>query len=221
MLTAVRLHFAVPASDQPRFDSLFSDLVEATQPSGILETIAFERLIMAAWNVDRFRRLEAGLFAQSDNQDPYTDLNTMARAQLFTRLSQQFQNSYDRALKELARLQTNRALRDPDSTDLPPLADRSKLASFRGHDETAEIRTLQRGIAEFDLSARQMIMGKYRKVEQNQIPAKQTQSEPAPALQPAPAAQIARNAPCPCGSGDKYKRCCGRHAAPVLGNSAA
>ncbi|MBM3811211.1 MAG: hypothetical protein FJW20_06195 [Acidimicrobiia bacterium] len=26
-----------------------------------------------------------------------------------------------------------------------------------------------------------------------------------------------RNAPCPCGSGRKYKRCCGVHAAPVLG----
>jgi hypothetical protein len=28
--------------------------------------------------------------------------------------------------------------------------------------------------------------------------------------------QTPRNAPCPCGSGAKYKRCCGRNAAPVL-----
>src|SRR5437763_2580798 len=27
--------------------------------------------------------------------------------------------------------------------------------------------------------------------------------------EPSPSAQIARNAPCPCGSGAKYKRCCG------------
>lgn len=27
---------------------------------------------------------------------------------------------------------------------------------------------------------------------------------------------VARNAPCPCGSGNKYKRCCGSHAPPVL-----
>lgn len=27
---------------------------------------------------------------------------------------------------------------------------------------------------------------------------------------------IARNEPCPCGSGAKYKRCCGKGAAPVL-----
>ena len=39
---------------------------------------------------------------------------------------------------------------------------------------------------------------------------KRTQSEPT---------QIARNQPCPCGSGVKYKRCCGRNAPAVL-NSA-
>ena len=30
---------------------------------------------------------------------------------------------------------------------------------------------------------------------------------------------IARNAPCPCGSTEKYKRCCGRSAPPVLNGS--
>jgi uncharacterized protein YchJ len=40
--------------------------------------------------------------------------------------------------------------------------------------------------------------------------AKQTQS------QPAPAPQFGRNSPCPCGSGNKYKRCCGNGAPAVL-----
>jgi hypothetical protein len=30
-------------------------------------------------------------------------------------------------------------------------------------------------------------------------------------------APIPRNASCPCGSGEKYKRCCGHGAPPVLG----
>jgi len=34
------------------------------------------------------------------------------------------------------------------------------------------------------------------------------------------APQIARNAPCPCRSGEKYKRCCGKNAPPVLGRAA-
>ncbi|MBS1825935.1 MAG: SEC-C domain-containing protein [Acidobacteria bacterium] len=33
--------------------------------------------------------------------------------------------------------------------------------------------------------------------------------------------QIPRGAPCPCGSGLKYKRCCGHNAPPVLNNKAA
>ena len=41
--------------------------------------------------------------------------------------------------------------------------------------------------------------------------AKQTQ------LQPEKTASIPRSAPCPCKSGQKYKRCCGKNAAPVLG----
>ena len=40
--------------------------------------------------------------------------------------------------------------------------------------------------------------------------AKQTQSEPARAD------AIPRSAPCPCKSGQKYKRCCGKNAPPVL-----
>lgn len=33
-------------------------------------------------------------------------------------------------------------------------------------------------------------------------------------------ASIPRNAPCPCGSREKYKRCCGRSAPPVLTHAA-
>jgi uncharacterized protein YecA (UPF0149 family) len=40
--------------------------------------------------------------------------------------------------------------------------------------------------------------------------AKQTQS------QPVQTTQIPRSAPCPCKSGEKYKRCCGKNAPPVL-----
>jgi uncharacterized protein YecA (UPF0149 family) len=38
--------------------------------------------------------------------------------------------------------------------------------------------------------------------------AQQKQEQPPPASAP-----IARSAPCPCGSGNKYKRCCGKASA--------
>ena len=43
--------------------------------------------------------------------------------------------------------------------------------------------------------------------------------KPAPQAPPRPA-QIPRSAPCPCRSGEKYKRCCGKNAPPVLGRAA-
>ena len=33
-------------------------------------------------------------------------------------------------------------------------------------------------------------------------------------------AQVGRNSPCPCGSGNKYKRCCGVNAAPIYNHAA-
>lgn len=39
---------------------------------------------------------------------------------------------------------------------------------------------------------------------------------PTPAQQPQEPA-TPRNAPCPCGSGNKFKRCCGEHAPPMPG----
>jgi len=42
---------------------------------------------------------------------------------------------------------------------------------------------------------------------------------PTPAPVPTAASAIPRNAPCPCHSGLKYKRCCGTDAPPVLTNS--
>ncbi|HWE52658.1 MAG TPA: SEC-C metal-binding domain-containing protein [Bryobacteraceae bacterium] len=45
--------------------------------------------------------------------------------------------------------------------------------------------------------------------------AKQTQSESGKT------ASIPRSAPCPCKSGEKYKRCCGKNAPPVLSKVAA
>jgi hypothetical protein len=45
-------------------------------------------------------------------------------------------------------------------------------------------------------------------------------SSPSLGLNCNPPAPTPRNASCPCGSGDKYKRCCGKQAAPVLGRAA-
>jgi SEC-C motif len=49
----------------------------------------------------------------------------------------------------------------------------------------------------------------------DKTPVSNVQNEPAQQH-----AAIARNAPCPCESGEKYKRCCGKSAPPVLSKAA-
>ncbi len=53
--------------------------------------------------------------------------------------------------------------------------------------------------------------------------AAQPAAQPAPAPQavPRPDPQVARSAPCPCGSGEKFKRCCGRGAPGVINRARA
>ncbi len=59
---------------------------------------------------------------------------------------------------------------------------------------------------------RAMTMLKHVPVEQ--VPAPEVCPE-VPATPPPATPPIARNAPCPCKSGQKYKRCCGRLAPPL------
>jgi hypothetical protein len=58
----------------------------------------------------------------------------------------------------------------------------------------------------------------YRKNKPNSAP---PAAPAAPAPQNEPNPQVPRSAPCPCGSGQKYKRCCGKDAPPVLFQTAA
>ncbi|MBL8217580.1 MAG: SEC-C domain-containing protein [Bryobacterales bacterium] len=47
-----------------------------------------------------------------------------------------------------------------------------------------------------------------------------SENTPSDESEPYHSAQIPRNALCPCGSGNKYKRCCGKSAPPVLSQAA-
>jgi preprotein translocase subunit SecA len=48
-----------------------------------------------------------------------------------------------------------------------------------------------------------------RRREPGGAPSRSLRPEPAPARLAAPHAKVGRNEPCPCGSGKKYKKCCG------------
>ena len=105
-------------------------------------------------------------------------------------------------------------LTDEELDRLQTSIDRARAAAQRTfHRSLKELRRLQaeRVYATF--------VAKPAAEAATDIFAKQTQLQPAPP-QP-PTRVIPRSAPCPCKSGLKYKRCCGRNAPPMLTSKAA
>jgi uncharacterized protein YecA (UPF0149 family) len=101
------------------------------------------------------------------------------------------QRTFHRSLKELRRL---------SSEHLEPAALMIRQAMAADPLLTKDLEDRQRQFAAENAS---------------QNSAKQTQSQPEKTV------LIPRSAPCPCRSGEKYKRCCGKNAPPVLFGAAA
>ena len=120
----------VAEDEREEFDSLRAGLLAEVSPETTLETLLFEQLLQAAWNLRRIRRLEAQLY--DGVTDPLADgaletkINTLARHQA------RHERSFHRALRELKALRTQHVaaavLTEATGRELPPLADASKVA---------------------------------------------------------------------------------------------
>jgi uncharacterized protein YecA (UPF0149 family) len=120
-------------------------------------------------------------------------------------------------------------LSDEELDRLQTSIDRARAAAQRTfHRSLKELRRLQSGHMEpavlmleqakaMDALLKKDLDDRQRQLTQNpeHNSAKQSQTEPAKS------ASIPRSAPCPCKSGQKYKRCCGKNAPPVLTPRAA
>jgi hypothetical protein len=131
-------------------------------------------------------------------------------------------------LRRCANLETNppENLTDEELDRLQISIDRARSAAQRTfHRSLKELRRLQSGHLEPAVlmleQAKAMDAMLLKNLEERrsqaapQNSAKQTQSQPEKAV------LIPRGAPCPCKSGQKYKRCCGKNAPPMLTTRAA
>ena len=103
----------------------------------------------------------------------------------------------NRALKELRTLQTHRIAAEETGLDIPPSASVKEVIQITRANQAAQQTRTDNAIDNY-------IYGF------SDAPLK-LQNEP----------NTPRTAPCPCGSGRKYKRCCGVTAPPVLSARAA
>jgi hypothetical protein len=120
----------VREDERADFETLRDALVEELAPQGAVETVTFHELLHAAWNLHRFRRLEAESF--TGIADPLCDAGSEAFLGRLARYQVRAQRAYYRALQELRTLQTNRALRgikldEKVEPDIPAVADIDEL----------------------------------------------------------------------------------------------
>jgi hypothetical protein len=190
----------VRPEEQDVFNEFETGYMAELSPRTPLEQTLSREIIQAAWRLRRCASLE---IAPPENM---TDEELDRLQTSIDRARAAAQRTLHRSLKELRRLQSQHLepaalmIRQAMATDaflLKDLEDRQRQFESENAAQSAQA-------VRWPLCAIQ---------EKNS--AKQTQPEPAKTT------TIPRSAPCPCKSGEKYKRCCGKNAPPVLTTQAA
>ena len=123
------------------------------------------------------------------------DKNSLPIQNSVDRARGQAQRNLYRTMNELRRLQTDRRFR----------------GEFRPEDKDPGAL----GLASSQSLVRSAVVNNRSQLQKRKLAAMPAQPETA-----AHAQRASRNAPCPCGSGAKYKRCCARKAPAVMGRAA-
>jgi len=185
-------------------------LLAGIGPEGALEETFTAEIVSATWRLRRCRMLEAGLAGCEDARSE-EEAAIEARQKAVDRARAHSHNVLRRSLGELRKLQTDRSLHNEfDILRDAPLADCAQL-----------MRAL-------------LMKDRILPVAPGEEPENIVTPEPAPSLssfckpgsfcKPAPTAaktvpavsgKVPRNAPCPCRSGAKYKKCCGFSTTPL------
>jgi SEC-C motif len=226
--------------------SLWTEL----SPEGTVEEFLTTELMSATWRLRRCRMVEEDLaeitILDPNRKDPMQNPETEKQQKSVDRARAQSHSIFHRCLAALRKVQTERGIRCqafPESG--PPeglgLMDFLQVSKVKPFDQTADPASPQPAPTEPDAPdagmdalmalAEHQLAQRYR--EQGLAgftgaPTPPPAATPAPmasnckpaATVPAPPPSFPRNAPCRCGSGAKYKRCCGKDAAPVLGRAA-
>ena len=134
-------HLVIRDDEREEFETLQISLSEELNPQGAIEALAFQELLHAAWNLHRFRRLEAeaSLGAVAD----FTDPARTAVLDRLTRYQARAQRAWQKAILELRTLQTNHALRafkltGEEAADVPAIASINDLTKQTHSEVTAK-----------------------------------------------------------------------------------
>ena len=197
----------VRPEDSDLYHLLCESFQKSLRPKGALEQTLAAEIIHAAWRLRRCSALESELQNEpmADSANAAADAPTQ---RTLDRARGEAQRQMLRATAELRRLQTDRQLR---VECLPSDFDQAKLgglASMKDMQSTLVIRQKLDGADTMSQIIRATTPPPL-------IPRTAPETDATKRTQSVP-----RGAPCPCGSGQKYKRCCGQSAPAVLQTAA-
>jgi hypothetical protein len=187
----------------------FTDTMRAElAPEGLLELALTAEITGASWRLRRCSAAEAEL-ADYALTDPLLDDEeaTQKKIRSIERARAAAHSLFHRSVNQLRRLQTERNSR----IALNAIGEDAGLTDY--HLVTAACVNYEKlkdiAVANHEKGATDTELGSICNLPSTQAAA--------PAATAPQKTQIARNAPCPCKSGEKYKRCCGKNAPPLLG----
>jgi hypothetical protein len=152
-------HLVIRPDEQEEFDVFQTSLTTELAPEGAIETVTFHELLHAAWNLQRFRRIEAE--CSTGTAADFTDPATIKVLDRLTRYQSRTQRAYYKALQELRILQTNRALRDVKLNEeaahqVPVITDINHLTKQTHSEVTSEALTLAVRMTNLEISTFQL-----------------------------------------------------------------
>jgi hypothetical protein len=194
----------VRPNEQSNYLDLGEQLRKDLAPVGLLEDNLVDEIRRAMWRLGRCGEVEQSFVADHAGLAPIPDPmrhETQAKLQLSVdRARALYHRLLHKCTAELRKLQTERQLRNESfgaGTDISQfgLCDWASISKDLDRDFMAGYRRQKlQGMAEIDAFLSTPVR---------------------PPAQPGSFCKTARNAQCPCGSGQKHKRCCGRNAPPM------
>ena len=225
----------VRGGEEEEYANTLVDLMTQLSPEGILEETYATEIMKASWRLRRCRMIEQAFASQPDSIliDPMLDEKTEKQQKSVDRARAHSHSLLRRSISELTKLQTSRAIRTElgiedtnlGLADLKQVLSALKLNSKANPAEKSEKQPAKadpvtpQGWDALAALADKQLCQQYRDHGLNsfckpEVPSEGSFCKPATTA-PAVSSKAPRNAPCPCGSGAKYKRCCGNPAAPA------